>query len=50
MTAERAERVASTGDLVHQSSGAIIDACRVSYAGETWAAAASAPGLWCGAG
>jgi uncharacterized protein YkwD len=36
MTAERwAERVASTGDFVHQSSGAIIDACRVSYAGET---------------
>ena len=36
MTAERwAERVASTGDFVHQSSGAIIDACRVTYAGET---------------
>ena len=36
LTAERwAERVASTGDFVHQSSGAIIDACRVSYAGET---------------
>ena len=36
LTAERwAERVAATGDLVHQSSGAIIDACRVSYAGET---------------
>lgn len=36
LTAERwAERVASTGDLVHQSSGAIIDTCRVSYAAET---------------
>ena len=36
MTAELwAERVASTGDLVHQSSGAIIGACHVSYAGET---------------
>ena len=36
MTAERwAEQIASTGDLVHQSSGAIIGACHVSYAGET---------------
>ena len=36
LTAERwAEQIASTGDLVHQSSGAIIGACHVSYAGET---------------
>jgi len=35
-TAERsAERIVSTGDLVHQSSGAVFRACHVSYAGET---------------
>lgn len=36
LTAERwAERIASTGEVVHQGSGAIIDACHLSYAGET---------------
>lgn len=36
LTAERwAERVATTGELLHQSSATIMKACRVSYAGET---------------
>lgn len=36
LMAERwAERLATTGDFVHQSSGAVLGACHVSYAGET---------------
>ena len=49
MTAERwAERVASTGTSCTAAPSSMPAGCPTP--GRPWAAAASAPGLWCGAG